>query len=50
LYKYLFGTGVARNFDWKGLKMEKSYGVSLVRFFGDEITMTSLKWFHNWIF
>jgi len=28
--------------------MEKSSDVSLVTFLGDEITMTSLKWRHNW--
>jgi len=28
-------TGVARNFDWEGSKMEKSCNASLVTFFGD---------------
>jgi len=34
-------TGVARNFD--GRPMEKFCGISLLTFFGDVITMTSLK-------
>jgi len=43
-------TGVASNFDWEGLKIEKSCNISLVKFFGDVIAMTSLKWRHNWFF
>jgi len=39
----LVTTGVVRDFDWKGLKMEKSYDDILVTFFDDVITMTSLK-------
>jgi len=34
-----WSTGVARNFDWEGPKMEKFCDVS----FGDIIRMTSLK-------
>jgi len=34
-------TGVAGNFDWEGLKMEKSCDVSLVMFFSVLITMKS---------
>jgi len=40
-------TGVARNFDWEGPKMEKSCDFSLVTFFGDVIIVTSLKRRHN---
>jgi len=36
-------TGVARNFDWEGPKMEKFCDVILVTFFGDVMIMTSLK-------
>jgi len=43
-------TGVARNFDWEGPKTEESCDINLVTFFDDAITMTSLKWRHNWLF
>jgi len=37
-------TGVARDFDWEGPKMEKSCdGKILVMFFDDVITIASLK-------
>jgi len=36
-------TGLARNFDYGGPKMEKSCDVSLVTFFGDVMATTSLK-------
>jgi len=36
-------TGIARNLDWEGFKVEKSRDVSLVKFIGDVIGMTSLK-------
>jgi len=36
-------TGVARNFEWKGPKMEKFCDVILMTFFGDVISMASLK-------
>jgi len=36
-------TGVARNFDWEGPKMEESCDINLVTYFGDVITMASLK-------
>jgi len=39
----LLDTGVTRNFDWEGPKMEKSCVVSLVTFFGNVITMMPLK-------
>jgi len=31
----MIDTVLARNFDWRGAKMEKSCDVSLVTFFGD---------------
>jgi len=40
-------TGVARNFDWGGPKMEKFCDVMLVTFFGDVMAITSLKKSHN---
>jgi len=43
IIKIVLYTGVARNFDWKGPKMEKSCDVSFVTFFGDVIMMTLLK-------
>jgi len=45
-------TGVARNFDWGGLEEISKWKKNLWRYFsdvfGDIITMTSLKWRHNW--
>jgi len=35
--------GIARNFDWEGPKIEEFCDVILVTFFGDIMTMTSLK-------
>jgi len=40
-------TGVVRNLDWRRGKMKKICDVILVTFFGDIMTMTSLKWRHN---
>jgi len=46
---YILGsTGVARNFDWEWPKIEKSCDAGLVTFFGDAVSMTSLKWRRNW--
>jgi len=39
--KIVSNTGVARNFDWDGLKIEKFYYLSLETFFGDVTEMTS---------
>jgi len=36
-------TGVARNFDWRGLKMEKFCDDVLMTFFGDVIAMKLVK-------
>jgi len=36
-------TGVARNVNWEGFKLEKFCDVSFVTFFGDIITMMSRK-------
>jgi len=36
-------TGVPRNFDWEGPKLEKICDVILVTFFGDVMVMKSLK-------
>jgi len=37
------GAGVAKNFDWRGPKMETFCDAILVTFFGGVITTTSLK-------
>jgi len=36
-------TGVVRNFDWDGLKLEKFSDIVLITFFCDVVVMTSLK-------
>jgi len=36
-------TGVAKNFDWEGPKMEKACDINLVTFLRDVITTISLK-------
>jgi len=43
-------TGVARNFDWDGPKLEKFCDVILASFFSDVMVITSLKWRHKFIF
>jgi len=40
-------TGVVRNFNWEGPNMEKFCDISLVTFFDDVITTTSLKRRYN---
>jgi len=46
---YPIHTDVARNFDW-GAQNGKFCDVIMVTFFGDIMTMTSLKWRHKWFF
>jgi len=36
-------TGVASNFDWRGLKLEKNCDIILVTFFSNLMVMISLK-------